>query len=205
MSIKQLHLSAGSRWRQAALADHGLVLQVNRESLDRPNSCSQSNERRAALSVDPQRPRRITAALSAVGVVLSLIFVGYELRQNTAAVKAAAIQELSAQSIEFLNAWATDDVIPGLLSRTSQGATPDDFTPEENQRLTLVYLAALRAYEARFIQVRLGVLDEDIFEEMAGSSLFYRRPWLKERWGELFESTLGPEFTAYFTNRFGIE
>jgi hypothetical protein len=157
------------------------------------------------LSLDPHRPRRVTAALSAAGVVLSLIFVGYELRQNTAAVKAAAIQELSAQSIEFLNAWATDDVIPALLSRTSQGATPDDFTPEENQRLTLVYLAGLRAYEARFIQVRLGVLDEDVFEEMAGSSLFYQRPWLKESWDELFESSLGPEFTDYFTNRFGIE
>jgi hypothetical protein len=134
-----------------------------------------------------------------------LVFVGYELRQNTAAVRAAAIQELSAQSIEFLNAWATDDVIPTLLSQTAQGATPDDFTAEENQRLTLVYLAALRAYEARFIQVQLGVLDEDIFDAMAGNSLFYQRPWLKARWGELFESTLGPEFTAYFTHRFGIQ
>ena len=157
------------------------------------------------MSLEPHRTKRVAAILSAVGVVLSLVFVGYELRQNTAAVKASAIQELSAQSIEFLNAWATDDVIPALLSRTAQGATPDEFTPEENQRLTLVYLAALRAYEARFIQVQLGVLDDDIFEAMAGSSVFYQRPWLKARWGELFESSLGPDFTAYFMDRFGIE
>ena len=149
--------------------------------------------------------KRLTSALSALGVILSLVFVGFELRQNTAAVRAAAIQELSAQSVGFLTSWATDEVIPGLLVRTSQGATPDEFTPEENQRLTLVYLAALRAYEARFIQVQLGVLDEEVFEDMAGNSVFYDRPWLKAQWGTLFETSLGPDFAAYFKGRFDID
>ena len=147
----------------------------------------------------------IGTAVSALAVVVSLAFVGYELRQNTAAVRAAAIQELSAQSVDFLTAWSTDEVLPGLLLRTSQGATPEAFTPEENQRLTLAYLTALRAYEARFIQVQLGVLNEDIFESMAGSSVFYERPWLRARWGELFETSLGPEFAAYFKDRFVSE
>jgi hypothetical protein len=157
------------------------------------------------LSGDSATAKRLATTLSAVGVVISLVFVGYELRQNTAAVKAAAIQELSSQSVDFLTAWSTDDVLPALLARTSQGATPDEFTPEENQRLTLLYLTALRAYEARFIQVQLGVLDEDIFESMAGASAFYRRPWLRARWGEIFETSLGPDFAVYFKTRFEIE
>jgi len=134
-----------------------------------------------------------------------LVFVGFELRQNTAAVKASAIQELSAQSVGFLTEWATDEILPALLARTSAGALPADFTAEENQRLTLVYLAAVRSYEARFIQVKLGVLDEAMFEAMAGSSAFYKRPWLRASWGEIFDTSVGPEFAAYFKTRFGIE
>jgi hypothetical protein len=157
------------------------------------------------LSESPITAKGAAGVLSAIGVVLSLAFVGFELRQNTAAVKASAIQELSAQSVGFLTDWATDETIPALLARTASGALPNDFSAEENQRLTLIYLAALRAYEARFIQVQLGVLDDAMFESMAGSSAFYERPWLKARWGEIFETSLGPEFAAYFKSRFGID
>ena len=157
------------------------------------------------MSDGPIATRGAAGVLSAVGVVVSLIFVGFELRQNTAAVKASAIQELSAQSVGFLTDWATDETIPALLAQTSAGALPADFTAEENQRLTLIYLAALRAYEARFIQVQLGVLDETMFEAMAGSSAFYERPWLRASWGEIFETSLGPEFASFFKSRFKIE
>jgi hypothetical protein len=48
-------------------------------------------------------------------------------------------------------------------------------------------------------------LDEDVFEAMAGSSVFYERPWLKARWGTLFETSLGAEFADYFKTRFDID
>lgn len=157
------------------------------------------------MSESPITAKGMAGVLSAIGVVVSLVFVGFELRQNTAAVKASAIQELSAQSVGFLTDWATDERLPGLLARTRSGALPTEFTAEENQRLTLIYLAAIRAYEARFIQVQLGVLDEEMFEAMAGSSAFYERPWLKASWGEIFETSMGPEFAAFFKSRFQIE
>lgn len=157
------------------------------------------------MSESPITAKGAAGVLSALGVVLSLVFVGFELRQNTAAVRASAIQELSAQSVGYLTEWATDETLPGLLTRTAAGAVPDDFTAEENQRLTLIYLAALRAYEARFIQVELGVLDDGMFEAMAGSSAFYGRPWLRARWGEIFETSLGSDFAEYFKARFDIE
>ena len=138
-------------------------------------------------------------------VVASMVFVGMEIRQNTTATKAAAIQAMSAQTAEYLTAWTTDEYMPDLLFRVSEGGLPEDFTESENHRILLAYLTALRAYESRFLQVQLGILDEDMFEVMAGNGRFYRRPWLKAAWGPRIESTLSSEFAAFYKERFAIE
>ena len=157
------------------------------------------------MSATKSRARDLIEVLSAFGVVASLIFVGLEVRQNTAAIRGAAIQEMSAQSIDYLTAWATDEYLPGLLQRTTDGALPEDFTPEENQRLLLTYITLLRAYESRYLQVQLGILDQDMFEAMAGRGQIYERPWLRATWGPIIESSIGPEFAAFFKERLRIE
>ena len=149
--------------------------------------------------------KAIRESLGFLAVVASMVFVGWEIRQNTTATKAAAIQAMSAQTAEYLTAWTTDEYIPDLLLRASEGGLPEDFTASENQRMLLAYVTALRAYESRVLQVQLGILDEDMFEVMAGSGDFYRRPWLKAAWGPRIESTLSSEFAAFFKERFAIE
>lgn len=37
------------------------------------------------------------------------------------------------------------------------------------------------------------------------SAAIRRQDWLKARWGEIFETSLGQEFAAYFKSRFGID
>ena len=54
-----------------------------------------------------------------IGVILSLVFVGFEIRQNTQAVRGATIEALAAQSIEFVTGG---DVDPAAVLTSIQKA-----------------------------------------------------------------------------------
>ncbi len=141
--------------------------------------------------------------ISALGVVASLIFVALEVRQNTAAIKAAAIQDISATTTEYLNAWSTDERIPALFSRVAAGDLVADFSTEENQRLSFMYMTVLRAYEARFLQIELGVIGDEVLASMAGASAMFDDAWFAERW-DAFEPLVSPGFAAYMRDTYDL-
>ena len=147
--------------------------------------------------------RVFVEVLAALSVMASLGFVALEVRQNTAAIKAAAIQDLASVTTEYLNAWATDEHIPLLFARVASGELPSAFSIEENQRLGFMYVSAMRAYEARYLQIRLGVLDEDIVESMSGAATMFDDPWFAARWPR-FKPNVGPEFARFMEERFDL-
>ena len=142
--------------------------------------------------------------VGAGGVIATLIYVGLQVRQNTSAIKAAAIQDLSSSTTDYLNAWSTDDRLPALFLKVIRGEPPKAFSGEENMRLTLAYTSMLRMHEARYLQVQLGVLGEDILGSMAGSSLLFQLPWFKAQWRPTFEPQVGPSFASFIRERYEI-
>ena len=139
-----------------------------------------------------------------VGVIISLVFVGLEIRQNTRAVQGATIEALAAQSIEFVTAWSTDDVMPGLLGQIRDGALPEDLSEDELSRVRLAYITGLRSYESRYWQFRLGILDEQAFEMLAGNAAFWRTPMFRAVWPSV-RIQIGDEFAEFFERRFELD
>lgn len=105
--------------------------------------------------------RELRETLGLIAVVASLGFVGFEIRQNTAAVESTAFQSLSELIHESTSLLATDRG-PALTLRLREGALPDDFTPEENQWVRLVYFQHVNVLQAAYRQVQAGALDEDV-------------------------------------------
>lgn len=153
---------------------------------------------------NPGRVRTAIEIVTAGGLILSLVFVGLEVRQNTLAVRGASIEALAAQSIEFVTAWSTDPVLPGVLARAADGGLPDDLQPDELSRLRLAYITALRSYESRYLQYRLGILDETVFEMLAGNAEFWKTPMFKAVWPSV-RGQVGDEFAAFFSDRFDLD
>jgi len=139
--------------------------------------------------------------LAALGVILSLAFVGYEIRQNTQVSRAAAIQGVTDQSLETILAWSEDEQAVGLLGRVLSGAVPSDFTDNENTKLRLMYLASLRVAESRYRQRELGIIDDPTI--LGGSAAILRAPYLSERWDRL-KSGVSPDFAADFEVEYGL-
>ena len=139
--------------------------------------------------------------IGTAGVIISLVFVGYEIRQNTQVARAATVQSLSDQSIEILLAWSLDDEASDLLGRVVAGQLPAEFTDSENVKLRLMYVTGLRSVEAGYRQLTLGLVEES--EWMGGAATMYRAPYLSERWGEL-RPALANDFADWFEMEYDL-
>lgn len=121
----------------------------------------------------------IRELIAAGGVILSLLFVGLEIRDNTNAVRGATIQGISDQSIIVTLAIAE---IPEMRSGYSKilAGRDEELTPAEEDAVTQLYSAAMRISENRFRQLDLGVLDSP--SSVGGGSVLYRVPFFRAYW-----------------------
>ena len=127
----------------------------------------------------PQRGRTIAEVVAATGVILSLVFVALEVRQNTSSIRAQTRQELSNASAELLLAFATTD-LGHLWSRFARG---DSLTEAETARVRPALVAAVRGLENVYLQTREGVIDESALVSYGWKgSMMYRSAAFREWW-----------------------
>jgi hypothetical protein len=125
----------------------------------------------------------ISQALGAVAVVASLIFVGIQIRQNTAATRAAShnavsdslneINRMFAESAELSRIW-----LAGMADR-------DALTAEERWRFDATARAYMHVCETMYIQAGLGVGDKGIMlAEEEGIRRVLAAPGVRAWWME---------------------
>ena len=108
------------------------------------------------MSQGTQRARTVAEIVAGVGVILSLVFVGLEINQNTASVRAQTRQQLSDANSAFLVALATTD-LGELWGRFARG---EQLTDPEKDRLGPGLVAGVRGLENVYLQYQEGVIDE---------------------------------------------
>ena len=143
---------------------------------------------------------RAVEAAGVIGVIVSLGFVGMEIRQNTTAVRAATIQAVSDQAMELTLTIAQDEDLALLVQRMAPGPGDDSLsldgiTPGESRRLRTLLIAGFRRMENVFLQVEAGILDASALQRR--SLGFYQNPFARDLWGDV-RSNYHPEFTTYW-------
>ena len=126
-----------------------------------------------------------------LGVTASLLFVGYEVRQNTIATRAAAYQDMGTSISEVWLETAQDTVRAKLTILGLGGA---QLTGYQAQMLSQ-RIAAYRQYEVVWRQVGLGILDEETLyyfgwdpTELAEEDWELIRPFMSDDFAEYLES-----------------
>ena len=94
-------------------------------------------------------------------VVLSLIFVGYEIRQNTIAARATAYQAIGIAGAVTLDSWAHDEQLWRL-----QRKKPEDMNADDWERFALKMKVFARLGETVHLQVEQGLLPPDAMERL---------------------------------------
>ena len=156
--------------------------------------------------MDEKRYRWAQAIRETVGtlaVVASLVFVGLEVRQNTAVARAQSRHELAALSQEWLILMSTDSMFAASFHKAwiaQNGA----LTPSESRSAHFGMLMHLRRLENVYFQYKEGLVEASALRSYGfqTSALFqtatFRRLWDKER--QAFDA----DFVAFFEKRLGI-
>ncbi len=122
--------------------------------------------------------------LSAAAVVAGLIFVGYEISQNTQAQQSATLEGIANQRIELNLTAMTDDRLLGLIARMRVGEVGTDFTPVETQAARFFLINYLRIIEGAYRQVALRVIGRDDLRTLFSSNIF-SWAFLRDQWPSL--------------------
>ena len=138
---------------------------------------------------DRSTTRLLAEALSAIAVVVSLVFVGLEVREsarqtalNTQSLQVSAYQDLVAQINEVNRLGMEDPGIPGITGVSSW----EDLSSTQTNQLTSRLFYALRLGDLAFYQYELGMLTEERLESALGwLTTLVCSPLFEEFWAEV--------------------
>lgn len=133
--------------------------------------------------------------LGSVAVILSLVFVGIQIRQNTRATRAASHHAVS-EALNRLNLlWAREGEVARIWLAGLQDRAA--LTPDERWRFDSTVRAYLHVCETMYLQAHLGAGDVGIVRaEEDGIRFVLQSAGAKEWWSEN-PFGFAPEFRNY--------
>lgn len=117
-------------------------------------------------------------------LVLSLIFVGVQIRQNNSIAKAEAYQSFVSSMNDLYIAMAQPHVGEALNRVYMQGVPFEDLSSIEKGYFISIFTSIIRIHEGIFKQVQAGVLDESAYSLVSGyfrDSGQMKTTWMTQR------------------------
>jgi hypothetical protein len=140
--------------------------------------------------------RTIREGLAAIGVIVSLIFVGTEIRQNTIAIQGATRNELASSARDMLMVIASNPELASVWRRWLAG---EALSPDEQIMAWNTATAYLRGLENVFLQVEAGSVDETalVGYGLGAAAGVARSPHFLAYW-EMSRGGFHPDFVSAF-------
>ena len=111
--------------------------------------------------MDLDNVARISEIVSSVAVIVSLAYVGVQVRQNTRALKATTYNAVTGNSVAILAPMFASPEVTEFLVRFQ--ADPGAVTPAEKMRFHILMLTAFRHWDNLYYQYRTGTLDDEMW------------------------------------------
>lgn len=149
----------------------------------------------------------IAEMIGATGVILSLLYVGRELKQSNMMARSATRQEVNSA----LNSWCmsvatstvlSDDIAQAQLNDLIRDEAPD----AQKMRIGYALFSVINQHRYVYEQWKEGVINENELNEIfgAGSSGLFSTPYLRSVWPVLKHSFPG-EFSEWFSARYQLD
>ena len=124
---------------------------------------------------------KLSALAETIGiasVVLSLIFVGYEIRQNTQATSAQAILEITALMGDQMNFYAQDPAYVDIQIAAEDSIEGlENLSRSERYRFWSATYSKWNVFEAAHVFHRKGLIEDSDFVSWTGAMCYwYLRP-----------------------------
>lgn len=109
----------------------------------------------------------VAELVGAAGVVITLLYLALQVRQNTKALRAATFQAVIDYATGFAETVARDGDLAAIFQRGM--ADFESLSESERFRFHFQLIALLRRYENFHYQSRMGLLDDDQWEGLRSS------------------------------------
>ena len=137
----------------------------------------------------------IAEVAGGVAIIISLLFVGIQFRENTRATRSAMAMEANATSFSWYLRMGSDPNTSGLFYRFWTDF--DSLAQEEKFQMAMYYHAIILSFQNRFYLVNEGTLDpETLRTSMDAIFLVKDRPGWHYYWENRRQLFL-PEFRAF--------
>ena len=108
----------------------------------------------------PNKYRIIVELTSVVAIILSLVFLGLEVKQSNQLAKAEIRQALNVTDMEVYKVQMEEDIIAKALYKTNKNIPIDDY---EEYQLDEFQRFNFRDFDNSFYQYRIGLFDENVW------------------------------------------
>lgn len=130
---------------------------------------------------DSGKLRTIVELSSAGAVLLGLVFVGLELRQNTSVISAQAVHDLNESANNAMLQLAQDAALADLTLRGNEDLQA--LSDTERQQYNAWMRAVLNIHESAWMYNRKGLIDDDDFAGWKASiCITLRRQGMQKFW-----------------------
>ena len=107
--------------------------------------------------------------IGGVAVLVTLIYLAVQLRQNTRAMRSSTFQQISAQMGQNVETVTTNPELADIFVKFLSGDR--ELTPSERVRLQGLFVMSLRRIEAVYVQRALGSIDGEMADGFEKSLL----------------------------------
>lgn len=143
---------------------------------------------------EPGRLRHTAEAVGIIAVVLSLVYVGLEVRQNTSAIQTSTSQSVYAQFMDATMPALENPELAELIVRAD--TAPNSLSRADSLRYDLYLTFGINVYEAVYTSLEQGTMEPGIAAAwLDGMSYWSCAPGARAYWSATAEA-YAPGFRA---------
>ena len=136
----------------------------------------------------------------AIAVVVTLIYLAGQLRQNTKALRSASYEHWNQISSSFTDFYARYAI---ELSEIEQHSSLDQLTPEQGKIHMALLVKTIDQAQTAYLHHRAGTLDDDVFSARINSFLLFyeNNPLVRQAWSSNFRDYPTGAFRDFVESR----
>lgn len=137
----------------------------------------------------------------AIAVVVTLVYLAGQLRQNTKALRSASYEHWNEVSSSFTDFYAQ---YAAVLCEIQTHTSLDQLTPPERIVFTATAVKTIDQAQTAFLHHRAGTLDDDVFESRLNSfNAFYENdPLMRQLWSSSLRDYPTVAFRKFVEKKF---
>ena len=134
-------------------------------------------------------------SIAAIGVILSVIFLAFQIKKNTQTVRANYYDSLNDSNIEFLRQLVENKELGKLFEKGTMSW--NNLNEDDKRTSNYLFLQLFRHYENMYYQNKMGVFEAWLWDSHKNTLISYFHHEGVQQWWIIRRMTFSEEFRKF--------